>query len=232
MVRDSREEWKTYKNVFDKSSLLILEKLKSQHKLDDLVSPISIGKEANLFTALCKGETAVAKIYRVENCNFNKMYSYICTDPRYPKLSRVRRKIIFSWVQREYHNLLRAAEVIRVPKPFAQKDNIILMEFIGTSNPAPKVKDAIPRDISKFFQQVVDSIRRLFKAGLIHGDLSEYNILNYREKPVFIDFSQGTQTRNPNARELFDRDIKNLCRFFGKHMEVNQEAVIKEILAK
>ncbi|MEK6963107.1 MAG: serine protein kinase RIO [Nanoarchaeota archaeon] len=232
MVRDSREAWKTYKNVFDNASLLILEKLKSQHKLDELKSPISIGKEANIFTAKVGSKTIIAKIYRVENCNFNKMYSYICTDPRYPKLTRVRRQIIFLWAQREYHNLLRAAEVIRVPKPLAQRNNIILMEQIGKSEPAPKLKDVLPKNIEKFFKDVVNSTKKLYQSGLIHGDLSEYNILNYRDKPVFIDFSQGTQVDNHNARELIERDVKNICRFFGKHIKVDPEAILKEIVNK
>ena len=232
MVNASREAWKTYKNVFDNAALLVLEKLKSQHKLDDLDSPLSIGKEANIFTATSHGKTVIAKIYRVANCNFNKMYDYIQTDPRYPKLPKVRRRIVFAWAQREYHNLLRAAEVIRVPKPLAHRNNIILMEFIGTKNPAPKVKDAFPKDPAAFFEKVVVSTRRLFQAGLIHGDLSEFNILNYREAPVFIDMSQGTRIDNPNARELLERDVKNICRFFGKFIKTDPATVLNRIVSK
>ena len=106
------------------------------------------------------------------------------------------------------------------------------MELIGKEAPSPKVKDILPKNIEKFFKETVTSIKKLYRSGLIHGDLSEYNILNYRDKPVFIDFSQGTQVDNPNAQELIERDVKNLCRFFGKYVDVNPDAVLKEIIAK
>ena len=59
-------------------------------------------------------------------------------------------------------------------------------------------------------------LRKLYKAGLIHADLSQFNILNYKEKPVFIDMSQATPLEDPNAMKYLERDIKNICNFFKK----------------
>jgi len=217
MPRSSREEWKTYKNVFDQAALLILEKLRSQGHFDELQSPISIGKEANIFSAIKGDDLIIAKIYRVENCNFNQMYRYIAPDPRFAGLKKRRRLVIFSWVQREYRNLLKAREVIRVPKPIAIKDNILLMEFIGRDGElAPKLKDAKPKHPQEFFEKTLKCIKALYGAGLVHADLSEFNILNFEEEPVFIDLSQTTTIEHPQAREFLERDTHNIVKFFKK----------------
>ena len=70
-------------------------------------------------------------------------------------------------------------------------------------------------------------MRLLHAAGMVHGDLSPYNILNYNEKPVLIDFSQSTVVKTPNSQELLERDIKNILQFFRK-LGVKHEA--EEIL--
>jgi RIO kinase 1 len=108
-----REEWKVYKNVLSKFTIDTLFKLISQGHFEGLESPVSIGKEANIFSAVTKeNQRVIVKIYRLENCNFNKMYQYIAADPRYVHLKKSRRDVIFSWCQREYRNLLKAREVI------------------------------------------------------------------------------------------------------------------------
>src|SRR4030042_1286588 len=139
MPRESREEWKTYKNVFDQAALLNLEKLRSEGHFDELGSPISIGKEANIFSATKDDELLIVKIYRVENCNFNQMYRYIAPDPRFAGLKKRRRLVIMAWVLREERNLLKAREVIRVPMPIAVKESILRMVFMGGgSTPRPR----------------------------------------------------------------------------------------------
>jgi len=233
MSHSSREEWKTYKNVFDQSALLNLEKLRSQGHFDELKSPISIGKEANIFSASKDDELIIAKIYRVENCNFNQMYRYIAPDPRFAGLKKRRRLVIFSWVQREYRNLLKAREVIKVPKPIAVKDNILLMEFIGRDGPAPKLKDDRPENPQEFFDKTVKCIKALYGAGLIHADLSEFNILNFEEEPVFIDFSQSTTTAHPQAREFLERDVHNIVKFFRKlGVKADEKEILENIIKK
>lgn len=213
----NKEEWKVYKNVFSEFSLRNLFKLSTEGHFEELESPIFIGKEANIFSARTKdGDTIIVKIYRLENCNFNKMYEYIGADPRYLKLKRNRRDIVFSWTQREYKNLMIAREVIRVPTPITFKSNILLMEMIG--DPAPMLKDTVPKDPEDFMRKIINNILKLKDKGLVHGDLSAFNILNHEEEPVFIDFSQSTMTKTPNAKELYDRDLNNIKNFFRKHL--------------
>lgn len=216
-VRKSREEWKVYGNVFSQTSLRLLFKLASQGYFKEIISPVSMGKEANIFTAITDdGTHIIVKMYRLENCNFNKMYDYIIQDNRYLTLKKSKRDTVYAWVQREYRNLLLARDHISVPTPLAVKENIILMGFIGKDDPAPKIKDLRPKNPQKFFDEVIASVQKLAHAGLVHGDLSEYNILNDNEKPVFIDFSQSTVTQSGSAAELMRRDITNVCNFFRK----------------
>lgn len=214
------ERFKTYKNVFDEHSERALFKLASQGHFDELVSPITLGKEANIFTAWNEREqrTVIVKIYRLETGDFNRLYDSIKFDPRFSRLKRQRRKIIFAWCKREFRNLMIARDAgIRCPMPRAFLDNILVMDFIGDEYAAPKVKDQIPKDINVFYAETMAYLQRLAERGLVHGDLSEYNILNHKEKPVFIDFAQATPVKSINAFQLVSRDIANLTRFFKKH---------------
>ena len=218
MVRKSRkgrQEWKTYKNVFDSFTERNIYTLASKGYFKELTSPLALGKEANIFLAEKDDGYVIVKIYRLENCNFNKMYSYISTDPRFIGLDNQKRKVIFSWVQREYRNLLTARDKIRVPTPIAFKDNILVMELIG--DVADQLKNDVPKDIDGFFEKVVAQMKLLLTAGLVHGDLSEFNILNDNGEPVFIDMSQSTTIKAFDAKELLERDVKNVLRFFSKY---------------
>ena len=148
----NKEEWKVYGNVFSKHSLELLFKMSSQGYFEEIESAVSVGKEANVFTAITKDrERIIVKIYRLENVNFKNMYDYLITDPRYMNTTRKSRMIVFTWTQREYRNLMLAREAIKVPKPIAVKDNILLMEFIGDDDPASELKITPPKDPKKFF---------------------------------------------------------------------------------
>jgi len=231
-MKISRERFKTYGDVFDQFTIRNIFELSSKGHFQELRSPISIGKEANIFTAdTLEGGHIILKIYRLETCDFNRMYDYIKYDARYTNLAAKRREIIFTWAQREFRNLMKAREAgVRVPLPLQCKNNILLLEFIGDKEPAPKVKDLHPENPQKFFDTVIDYMKRMYKCGLVHGDLSEFNILNWNEKPVIIDISQGTVTKSINAEELLVRDIKNVVRFFKKTgVKTSEEEVMRKI---
>jgi RIO kinase 1 len=233
MAKISREKFKTYGGVFDNFTLRTLFKLSSQGYFDDIegLSPVSIGKESNVFWAKKGSTKVIIKIYRLETCDFNRMYDYIKYDPRYTGLKKQRRKVIFSWVQREYRNLLKSRQAgVKVPTPYAFLNNVLVEEFIGNKEPAPKLKDQIPKNKKKFFDEIVVQIKRIYKAGLIHADLSHFNILNLNEKPVVIDLSTCTPIDTPTAEEYLKRDVRNICNFFARYgLKVDQEKVIKKI---
>lgn len=229
----SKEKFKTLKGVFDDFTERNIFKLISEGHFEGIESPLFIGKEANIFSAK-KGDKKVAiKIYRLSTCDFKRMYEYIRSDPRFPAVRRQRRKVIFAWSRREYRNLLKARDAgVRVPTPIASLYNILVMEYIGSDGPAQKLNNAIPENPKAFFNEVISNIKKLYKAGLVHADLSPFNILNNDEKPVFIDLSQATPIEDPNAKEYLERDVRNICNFFRKlGIKADPEEIFKKITA-
>ena len=214
------EKFRTYGDVFDERTLRNIFKLKSEGYFEDLASPISTGKESNVFSAKTKsGDYVCVKIYMINTANFRRMYNYIGSDKRFEGLQKKRRQIIYAWAQREYRNLMIAYESkINVPKPIVVKENILVMEFIGNNGEAAKLlKYSHPKNMKKFSKEIVNNIKKLYKARLVHGDLSEFNIINCNERPIFIDFSHGIKLDYQNADELLKRDINNIKKFFVKN---------------
>jgi RIO kinase 1 len=231
--KEGKEKFKTMYGVFDEFTNRTIFKLISEGHFKGLESPIFVGKESNVFSALTKeGKRVIVKIYRLETCDFNAMYDYIKDDPRYGNLKDKKRKIIFAWVQREYRNLMNARDAqVSVPIPITFANNVLVLEFIGRGDEiASRLKDQIPKNKKLFFDKIIESIKRLYKKGIVHADLSAFNILNFNEIPVFIDMSQATITKHPRAEEFLERDVKNICNFFNKiGLKVNEESVMKKI---
>jgi RIO kinase 1 len=229
-----QERFKTLQGVFDEFTNHTLFELQSRDYFEELVSPLLIGKESNVFLASKGRDKVIVKIYRIQNCDFNRMFEYIKKDPRYDYLQKQRRQIILAWTQREYKNLLRAQKAqIRVPEPITFMNHILVEEMIGDQEPAPMLKDAKPKDPKKFFALILEDMKKLYDEGLIHGDLSPFNILNYQEKPYFIDFSQATLVKTPNSEELLKRDVHNIVQFFSKlGAKENEEEILYKITRK
>ncbi len=233
MATYGKEKFKTKHGVFDEFTNRTLFKLITEGHFEGVESPISIGKESNVFSAITKeGHRIIVKIYRLETCDFNIMHSYIKDDPRYSNLKDKKRKVILAWVQREYRNLMNAREAqVNVPIPITFSNNILLLEFIGKNGYiAPKLKDKAPKNKKEFFDKIIENMRKLYKAGLVHADLSAFNILNFNENPVFIDMSQATTKEHPRAEEFLDRDVKNICNFFNKiGFKADEKNILKRI---
>ena len=228
----SKEKFKTEHGVFDEFTSQTLFKLSTEGLFHYLVSPISIGKESNVFAAQTTEGTFVAvKIYRLENCDFNRMYDYIKFDPRFTGLLKRRRKVIFAWAKREYRNLLLAREAgVACPTPLSFKNNVLVEEFIGDTSAAPRLTNAKPKNPGVFFKKIIKDITLMYQNNLTHGDLSAYNILNYKEKPILIDFSQATLSKSQRFEELFERDVRIVCTHFQKlGIDADYEKVINSI---
>ena len=229
-----KEEFKTWGDVFNQFTRRTVYKLMTRGHFEGLESPISIGKESNVFSALKKdGTRVIVKIYRLETCDFNRMYDYIKYDQRFLNLKKGKRNIVFSWVQREYRNLLKARQAnVSVPTPLTFLNNVLVLEFIGDNGIiAPKLKNSFPRNPKDFLNKIIINMKKLYNAGIVHSDLSAFNILNYNEKPVFIDFSQCTTLESSRTNEYFERDIRNICNFFKKlGLKVDETKVKEEIV--
>lgn len=219
--RKDSSDRKTGNEIFDKITLETLYKLANQGYIDVLNGAISTGKEANVLTGITDDEKFVAvKIYRIATSDFKKMDYYLKGDPRFNVKTKNKRKIIYSWVTKEFKNLTRLENAgVRVPKPITSANNVLLIEFIGDEdgNPAQPVKNQPPQNPDEFWNKLMVQLKMFVNdAKLVHGDLSNYNILNLNEEPVIIDVSQSIVLDNPISKELLERDIDTLVREYTK----------------
>ncbi len=239
MAKISREKYKTRNNVFDNFTNRNLFTLAGRGLFDEeTLSPVKIGKEANVFYALKGDEKVIIKIYRLETCDFKRMYEYISLDPRFENLKKKRRDIIFSWAKREYTNLFKAKKAnVKVPIPYMNLFNIVVMSFIGDENPAVQLKDYVfenEEEKKDILEQIIENYKKLYhKAKLVHGDLSKFNILIHKGKVYFIDFSQSVPIESLNSKELLLRDVKNITSYFKKqNVNITEEELYKKIVEK
>lgn len=216
-VKDD-DDRKTIDEVFDRETLLSVYKLFKDGIFDTVDFPISTGKEGNVFKCSGPDGNVALKIYRVSTATFKHISKYIVGDPRFGGVQKNRKKVIHMWARKEFRNLERMTSGgVRVPKPLACHNNMIAMQYIGTEEmPAPLLKDVSVEFPKKLFEDIVENLRRIYNVDLVHGDLSEYNILMSGGEPVIIDVGQGVPLSHSMAEEWLKRDIMNVVRYFKK----------------
>ena len=236
--RKDDDEFKVVEGVIDPPTLKTLYKLLNRGTIRALHGAISTGKEANVYRGEdSDGRPVAVKIYRVSTAETDFMLEYIIGDPRFKKVKRRSRSLIPQWASKEYKNLIRYYDAgVRVPKPLDLERNVLVMEFIGdvkNNLPAPLLKNIeIPSPV-KTFNEIIRMIETGYtKAGLVHADLSEYNIL-WLEKPVFIDVSQAVLTGHEYAKKYLFRDIQNITTYFSKLGVESEdpEVIVKHIVS-
>ncbi|HEY7588102.1 MAG TPA: serine protein kinase RIO [Thermoplasmata archaeon] len=210
---------KTYDQVFDRACLLVLQGLISEGTLSTLDYPVSTGKEASVFHGTSdSGKAKAVKIYRIATATFKNIAVYIEGDTRFKRVKRATKPTIFAWAQKEYQNLVRMHDAsVRVPTPERVEANVLVMEYIGDeTRPAPVLKDVLLEDPADVYDDVVENMRRIRKSGLVHADMSEYNLLFWDGRVVVIDCGQAVPLDHPRAVEWFHRDVTNIARFFHR----------------
>jgi RIO kinase 1 len=218
---DFSSERATIEEVFDQSTRLVLYRFLNSGVLHEVHGVVSSGKEARVYWGKTKeGTERAVKIYLTSSAEFKKgMMMYIEGDYRFKNVKRNTRSLIATWAQKEFRNLEQATSAkVRVPKPIAVERNVVVMEFIGEGGvSAPSLKEMPPDDPNKIYKKVLTYMRRLYKkAELVHGDLSEYNLMIWRGNLVVFDMSQSVPTSHPLAKSLLERDIVNVNRFFSR----------------
>jgi len=230
---DYTKDLKTISGVFDEKTRLSLYKLLGKKQIQ-IQSLIKEGKESVVFSGLTKDkELVIIKVYRTRVMDFKTIAKYLLGDPRFGKIQRNRRNFIYTWCRREYSNLKIASRVgVNCPLPLTYYDNVLIMSFVGEEGlVAPRIIDVKLGNPEETYKLIIQDMKKLAKAGLIHGDLSVYNIL-FKNGPVFIDFSHGTTKKNPIAPELLRRDIKNINSYFTKLniCVINSEKLYKDLI--
>ncbi len=219
--KDSRvlkEERKVESEVFDKETLRVLSKLIKKGILNSVDFPISTGKEANVFRATAPGGTYLAvKIYKIETSFFFRRAEYLEGDPRFKKIKHNERDIAVAFARKEFKNLQICENAgVHSPRPIFVDKNVLVMTFIGEGElPYPTMNVLGPNKENELDSLIAD-VKKMYRAGLVHTDLSEYNILLAKDAPYLIDFGQGVVIRHPKAEELLERDVRNLLHYFAK----------------
>jgi RIO kinase 1 len=221
LVHDFSSERATVEEVFDQATRLVLYSFLNSGVLYEVHGVVNAGKEARVYWGKNKeGKELAVKIYLTASAEFKKgMLKYIEGDYRFKGVKRDTRSLIFAWAQKEFRNLEQASRAkVRVPKPVAVKNNVLVMEFIGEDGVnAPSLKEQLPSNPEKVYNTLLTYLGRLYrKAELVHGDLSEYNIMMWKGNPVIFDVSQAVPTSHPMAKFFLRRDLDNVNRFFSR----------------
>ncbi len=200
--------------------------------VDKVMRQLMSGKEATVYIVQCGSETRCAKVYKEANQRgFHQAVHY--TEGRKVKNSRQaramekgsrygRKEQESAWQHAEVDALHKlAAAGVRVPHPYGFYDGVLLMELLSDANgePAPRLNDLelTPKQARQFHAMLIRQVVLMLCAGIVHGDLSEFNILVDSTGPVIIDLPQAVDAAaNNNAGRMLQRDVENLANYFGQ----------------
>lgn len=209
-----------------------LEPLVEQGIIEGVLRPLMSGKEASLFIVAADGDFCVAKVYKdAQQRSFKHRAGYM--EGRRIRNSRQRRamekgskfgkeQMEAAWQNAEVDALYRLhAAGLRVPRPHLYTDGVLLMDLIldAEGKPAPRLWDVefTEAEAVDLHQWLIRQIVWMLCAGMVHGDLSEYNVLLAWDGPMIIDLPQATDAaQNTNSKELFLRDVANLTNFLAR----------------
>jgi len=229
---------KTFDKVFDEETMQSVYKTAMTGLIDKLEFVISTGKEAYVFRATDKaGNYRAVKIFKTLTSKFHNMQKYLEGDKRFKNIPKEKREIVREWTKKEFKNLEKLSKAnASVPFPIGYKNNVLVMEFIGDKGEACKtLKETELKDLNNAYSQIIEFIAKCFYvSGLVHADLSEYNILvqkkEGKEKLIVIDVGQAVLKSHPKAEEFLKRDLQNIANYFTKQgLKKTEEEVRKDI---
>lgn len=208
-----------------------LQSLIEEGLIDSVVRQLMSGKEAMVYVVRCGDDTRCAKVYKEANeRSFRQAVDY--TENRKVKNTRQARAMAkgtkfgreaseAAWQSAEVDALYRLADAgVRVPKPYNFCDGVLLMELVTDAHgdAAPRLNDVAftPEQARIHHATLLTEVVRMLCAGVVHGDLSEFNILLAEDGPVIIDLPQAVDAAgNNHASRMLLRDVANLRNFFG-----------------
>ncbi|MCY7306622.1 MAG: serine protein kinase RIO [Rhodoferax sp.] len=209
-----------------------LQSLMEEGLIDSVVRQLMSGKEAMVFVVRCGDETRCAKVYKeATQRSFRQAVDY--TENRKVKNSRSARAMAkgsrfgrqqqeAAWQSAEVDALYRLADAgVRVPKPYNFHEGVLLMELVcdAQGDAAPRLNDVVlsQEQALSHHATLLTEVVRMLCVGIVHGDLSEFNILLAADGPVIIDLPQAVDAAgNNHAQRMLLRDVANLRDFFGR----------------
>lgn len=224
LTQDTRA---TVEQVLDPRTMLVLSKFLKRGIFTEIHGCISTGKEANVYYATTpdKGDRAV-KVYKTSILVFKDRARYVEGEYRfkggYAKGNP--RKMVAQWAEKELRNLRRLkAAGVPCPEVFEVRQNVLVMEFVGhEGNAAPRLKDVeglLSEEWLELYCECALLMRRMMQnCRLVHGDLSEYNMLYLDGSLVIIDVSQSVESDHPQSLDFLKRDCVNVNSFFGRRI--------------
>ncbi|MFU9138917.1 PA4780 family RIO1-like protein kinase [Erwinia tasmaniensis] len=214
--------------------------------IDDVLQRLKSGKEADVYTVLCGEEVRCAKVYKeATQRSFKQAVQY--QEGRKVRNTRNtramqkgskfgRKQQEESWQTAEVDALFRLANAgVRVPQPYMCIDGVLLMELVTgvDGGVAPRLSDVILSQESAVadFDTMIRNIVRMLCAGIVHGDLSEFNVLLDGQGPVIIDLPQAVDAAaNNHAESMFMRDVDNITTYYAQFApQLLQTRYAKEI---
>ena len=216
-IKDA-DQFKVEQSVFDDATLAALYKLVQDGYVEAFGGPLSTGKEANVYHALGDDREVAVKVYRINASNFRQMRDYLEGDPRFEGLGGKKKDVVLAWTKKELANLRRAKKAgVRVPEPLATERNVLVMEYIGNEDGrAKRLGEVHIENPETAYGVMREYMRRLYSAGIVHGDLSEYNVVFHDGQLIVIDLGQAVTVHHPNSRDFLERDCTNVAAFFRR----------------
>ena len=215
---DGFKKNKVINEVLDKSTIFELYALIKSNIISYVNGAVKSGKESVVFWAIGPNQSNLAlKVYLVTTSNFKKRTEYMIGDPRFSRVKKGTKNIVYLWAKKEFQNILKCYNSgISVVTPIHVSKNILVMEFVG--NDGKPEKTLLESEVDENdYHQCIQIITDLFKkAKLVHADFSEFNIFKTGSGLKLFDLGSAVDLNHPKMMDFLKRDINNISTFFVK----------------
>ena len=215
---DGFKKNKVINEVLDKTTIFELYALIKSNIISYVNGAVKSGKESVVFWAVDQNQSNLAlKIYLVTTSNFKKRTEYLIGDPRFSRVKKGTKNIVYLWAKKEFQNILKCYNSgISVVTPIHVSKNILVMEFVGSDGKPEKTLLESEVDENDY-HQCIHIITDLFKkAKLVHADFSEFNIFKTNSGLKIFDLGSAIDLNHPKMMDFLKRDINNISNFFVK----------------
>lgn len=221
----------------------IIEQAKALGHQVEIISHIKSGKEASVFRVLLNGELVAMKMYKSpgersfkndDSYLAGKFYKTASERRAVAKKNKFGRALKYdNWIKREFFLLQKFYEAgASLPRPIIQIGNAVFMQLLGDRDEiAPRLVDVelTADEAARAFETILSAVKIFYDLGVVHGDLSAYNILWWESRPYIIDFPQSIDVRlNPDAHSVLVRDLENVMSYFNRYFTVDRTKIFSQ----